>query len=278
MERIKKALELAYEQRDALLARNVGAAIGSQRLVPPSAAHATHDFTETVICKTPLVELDDKVRESERMLPAGAGGPHGGAYKMLRTQVLRRLDSLGANTLGILSAGSGDGKTLTAINLAIAIAADPARTAMLIDFDLRNPGIHRSFHYEPPVGVEECLQKRWPVRDAMFKVAGYEGLTVLAAKQRIERSSELLAASYTGEIVEEMRTRYANRVLVFDLPPVLQADDALAFMRNMQAGLLVIGEGRTKREDVPRTLELLRDLPFVGTVLNASRQSLESYY
>lgn len=276
MERIKRALELAYEQRERLPPGTAAAVSPAPR--PPAAPETAVDFTETVILKTPVIDLDPVVRDNERILPPGAGGPYGGAFKMLRTQVLRRMDQLGANTLGVMSGASGDGKTLTAINLAIAIAADPARTVLLVDFDLRNPGIHRRFRYEPEVGVEECLEQRRSLRDAMFKVAGYDGLTVVAAKRRAERSSELLASPRTAELVAEMRARYANRILIFDVPPVLQADDALAFMRNLQAGLLVIGEGRTRRDDVSRTLDLLRDLPFVGTVLNASRERVENYY
>jgi protein-tyrosine kinase len=275
MERIKRALELAYEQRERSSPGTAAAISPAPRPVAPDTAV---DFTETVILKTPVIDLDPVVRDNERILPPGAGGPYGGAFKMLRTQVLRRLDQLGANTLGVMSGASGDGKTLTAINLAIAIAADPARTVLLVDFDLRNPGIHRRFRYEPEVGVEECLEQRRSLREAMFKVAGYDGLTVVAAKRRAERSSELLTSPRTAELVAEMRARYANRILIFDVPPVLQADDALAFVRNLQAGLLVIGEGRTRRDDVSRTLDLLRDLPFVGTVLNASRERVENYY
>jgi protein-tyrosine kinase len=275
MERIKRALELAYEQRERSSPQTAAVISPAPRPVAPDTAV---DFTETVILKTPVIDLDPVVRDNERILPPGAGGPYGGAFKMLRTQVLRRLDQLGANTLGVMSGASGDGKTLTAINLAIAIAADPARTVLLVDFDLRNPGIHRRFRYEPEVGVEECLEQRRSLREAMFKVAGYDGLTVVAAKRRAERSSELLTSPRTAELVAEMRARYANRILIFDVPPVLQADDALAFVRNLQAGLLVIGEGRTRRDDVSRTLDLLRDLPFVGTVLNASRERVENYY
>lgn len=277
MERIKRALELAYEQRDKLQQVNAAGTI-AQRAPAHPAPEAAVDFTETVILKTPVFDMDPAVRDNARILPPGAGGPYGGAFKMLRTQVLRRLDQLGANTLGILSGASGAGKTLTAINLAIAIAADPARTVLLVDFDLRNPGIHRRFGYEPQVGVEECLEQRRSIRDAMFKVAGYEGLTIVAARQRSQHSAELLTSPRTAELVAELRARYANRILIFDVPPVLQADDALAFMRNLQAGLLVIGEGRTRRDDVSRTLDLLRDLPFVGTVLNASRERVENYY
>lgn len=280
MERIKRALELAYAQREGLRLAGNGAAVAAapRTAAAPPAAESAVEFTETVMLKTPIFDLDPAERENRRILPPGAGGVYGQAFKMLRTQVLRRLDQLGANTLGIMSGASGDGKTLTAINLAIAIAAEPARSALLVDFDLRNPGIHRCFGYDAPVGVEECLEQNRPVRDAMFKVAGYDRLTIVAARHRSEYSSELLTSPRAAQLVEEMRVRYANRVIIFDVPPVLQADDALAFARNLQAGLLVIGEGRTRRDDVTRTLELLRDLPFVGTVLNASRERIDNYY
>lgn len=272
MERISRVLERPYPQREERHESKV-AVIASHPVPEPAV-----DFTDTAIFQTPVIEVPEQVRANERILPPGAGGPHGGAYKMLRTQVLRRMDQLGANTLGILSGGSGEGKTLTAINLAIAIAADPARTVLLVDFDLRAPSVHRRFHHEPPVGVEECLLRRHSLREAMFKLAGYERLTILPAKARVEASSELLAAAPTAEAVTEMRSRYANRVVIFDLPPVLQTDDALAFSRSLQAGLLVVGEGRARREDVTRTLRLMEGLTFVGTVLNGSRERIDTPY
>jgi protein-tyrosine kinase len=249
-------------------------------VVPPRSVttETDVDFTDTLKFSSPLLQFSEQDRENARILPPGAIGPHGAAYKMLRTQVLRRLDQLGANTLGVMSAQSGEGKTLTAINLAIAIAADPARTVLLVDFDLRNPSIHTRFGYQPPVGVEDCLKIRRPVQEAMFKVAGYERLTILPARERVEHSSELLMSLATVEAVMEMRARYANRIVIFDMPPVLQADDALAFARHLQAGLLVIGEGKTRRDDVTRSFQLLHDLPFVGTVLNGSREPTRSPY
>jgi protein-tyrosine kinase len=71
--------------------------------------------------------------------------------------------------------------------------------------------------------------------------------------------------------------RYKDRVLIFDLPPVLHADDALAFSRHVQAALLVVGDGTTQRAEVKRTLELLKDLPILGTVLNGSRDGKQAY-
>jgi protein-tyrosine kinase len=226
-----------------------------------------------------IVALEEDQREHERILPAGGIlGVTGGAYKVLRTQVLRRLKELKATTLAVLSASNGEGKTLSAINLAVAIAADPGYTALLVDLDLRNPSVHRRFGFEPELGVEDCLEQGREVRQAMVRVAGYDRLLLLPARGRVELSSELLATERMTELVLELRTRYPNRIVIFDLPPVLLADDALAFSRNIQAGLFVVAEGVTIREDIARSMALLRHVPIVGTVLNRSRDSAGAYY
>ena len=236
-------------------------------------------MSDTLVFKHRVIELDESRRERERILPAGAAlGAAGGAYKMLRTQVMRRLTELKANTLAVLSAANGEGKTLTAINLGIAIAADLGHTALLVDLDLRNPSVHRRLGFEPELGIEDCLEQRRPIYEAMVKIAGYDRLTVLPARARVEMSSELLVTQRMTELMQELRARYANRILIFDLPPVLMADDALAFSRHVQAGLFVVAEGRTVRDDIARSLALLRNLPIVGTVLNRSRDSAGVYY
>lgn len=238
----------------------------------------TVERVDTVAFVSPVMELDPAVRERERILLPRAASASGGAYKMLRTQVLRRLDELGANTLMLLSPTAGAGKTLTAINLAIAVAGDRDRSALLIDFDLRNPSICKRLGLEPQIGVEECIESDRRVEEAMFRIKDYDRLAVLAAKRNVEHSSELLAGQRAADLVAELRARYANRLLIFDMAPVLQADDAIAFARNVQAGLLVVGEGHTRREDVTRTLELMRELTIVGTLLNDSRDTSQMYY
>jgi protein-tyrosine kinase len=227
---------------------------------------------------TRVVEINPLHLEMERILPPGAAGIHGVPYKMLRTQVLQRLDKLGVNSLAVVGAATDTGKTLTAINLAIAIAADPERTALLVDLDLRRPSIHRRFGIEPSVGIDDCLRGSASLQEAMLRLGGYERLVILPARERSLDSSELLTTRRTEETIIEMRNRYRDRTLVFDLPPVLQADDALAFARHAQAALIVVGEGRTRRDDLLRTIELLRDVPIIGTVLNGSREPVDSYY
>jgi protein-tyrosine kinase len=235
-------------------------------------------FTETFVYEHPVHALEPARRERERILAPGATGEIGAPYKLLRTQILRRLQELSANTLAVLSPFKGEGKTLTAINLAIAVAADQNHTALLVDLDLRKPSVHRRLGFEPACGIEDCLQQRRPIYEAMVKIKGYERLTVLPARAPVEQSSELLSTQRMAELVQELKSRYFNRILIFDLPPVLMADDALAFSRHVQAGLLVVTEGRTAREGVTSSLTLLNRLPIVGTVLNRSTERPGRYY
>jgi protein-tyrosine kinase len=242
----------------------------------PGSGAGMFDDSFTLVSR--VLPVDPMLLERERVLPPGAAGKHGGPYKMLRTQVLRRLDKLGVNSLAVVGAAADTGKTLTAINLAIAIAADPERTALLVDLDLRKPSIHRRLGIEPEAGIDDCLRRVRPLQEAMVRLEGYDRLVVLPARERAPDSSELLSTRRTEEMILEMRNRYRDRMLVFDLPPVLQADDALAFARHVQAALIVVGEGKTRRDDVLRTVELLADLPIIGTVLNGSREPADSYY
>ncbi|MGO9803440.1 MAG: CpsD/CapB family tyrosine-protein kinase [Steroidobacteraceae bacterium] len=244
----------------------------------PVALQEIRPHSDTRKAVTRVVQIDPLHLENERILPPGAAGVNGVPYKMLRTQVLQRLDRLSVNSLAVVGAAADTGKTLTAINLAIAIAADAERTALLIDLDLRRPSIHRRFGIEPQVGIDDCLRRTRPLQEAMVRVDGYERLVILPARERSLDSSELLSTRRTEETIVELRNRYRDRILVFDLPPVLQADDALAFARHAQAALIVVGEGRTRRDDLLRTIDLLRDLPIVGTVLNGTREPVDTYY
>lgn len=224
------------------------------------------------------LELSEKTREQQRILPPGAGGPHGAPYKILRTQVVKRLEQLQANTLAILSPLSGAGKTLTAINLAIALAAERERHVLLVDLDLRNPSVASQLGFVPQVGIEDCLQSDRPLQDAMVSFQRYERLTVLPARSRLEQSSELLAEQHTIDTLGAFRGQHPNPVVVVDMPPVLEADDALLFSRHVQAGLMVAHEGMTLREDLTRAIGVLQQLSIIGTVLNGSREPLRTAY
>jgi Mrp family chromosome partitioning ATPase len=126
--------------------------------------------------------------------------------------------------------------------------------------------------------VETCLAGRRPIAEAFLRLEGYDRLMLLGAGAIVPASSELLASARTREIVRDLKSRYADRIVIFDLPPVLGGDDAVAFAPQVDAVLLVIGEGHTRVDDVLRTFELLRDKPVIGTVLNQSRTDTTAAY
>ena len=197
---------------------------------------------------------------------------------MLRTQVTQRMQQRGWNTLGVLAPTSGDGATTVALNLAMAIAMDPRRSALLVDFNLRQPGVARALGIPGEPGVEQCLTREYRIEEVFVRLKGYEHLLLAPASGAVAQSSELLGSDAARKLVAELKTRYADRIVIFDLPPVLESDDALSFTPLVDAVLLVIAEGQTRIEDLRRCFELLKDRPVIGTALNRSRASGNAAY
>lgn len=215
--------------------------------------------------------------KANRVLLGDANKPGQTAYKMLRTQVMQRMAARGWNALAITSPAPEDGKTVTAINLAISLARELHHTVLLVDMDLRNPSVHRYLGLRVTTGISDYLLGAAPMNEVLVN-PGIERLVVMPGKNAIENSSEILAAPAMGKLVQELKTRYPSRVVLFDLPPLLAADDALSFAPYVDAFLLVFRDGKTTRAEVEHSMEILKDVPIVGTVLNASDERLSAYY
>jgi len=188
-------------------------------------------------------------------------------YKLLRTQVLQRMKENDSNTLAISSPGYGEGKTLTAINLSITIAREVNHTVLLVDFDLRRPMIHKYFGFEPHYDLSDHLHTGIPLQK-LFVNPGIERLVILPGKRSFQNSSELLSSDRMSILVDELRTRYQTRLIIFDLPPLLEMDDVLAFSLWVKSFLLVVQEGKTKISSLEKSKILLEKCHIVGTVIN----------
>lgn len=189
------------------------------------------------------------------------------AYRVVRTRVLQWLDTNHRNTLAMVSAAPDEGKTLSAVNLALSIAQDTNHTVLLVDLDLRGPSIHHTLELDVQRGLECYFRGEASLEELIIPVASPR-LAVLPCREAIAGSSELLAGSIVCDLVEELRRRYADRVILFDLPPALMGDDALVFLPLVDAALVVIGDGHTRKDHLAQLAEMLGDTPVIGSLLN----------
>lgn len=192
------------------------------------------------------------------------------SYKMLRTRVLHKMNANDWCVLAVTSPRDGAGKSLTSINLAIAMASQGSRDVYLLDLDLRKPQIANMLGipgFEFDLG--EFLAGRTPFSRVCCEI-GIERMLVLPSSQRQPNSSELLTSELMQGLLQTIRSTVSNPIVVIDVPPILSADDALAISPWVDAYLLVVSESQTDRGDVTRSIEMLRDSNVVGVVLNKS--------
>ncbi len=273
MERLQKALELARERRVRQWAlQPIALPAPEPAVIPTAQAPSASEDTALLFARTQVAPLDKSRVRVNRLLLPGVVGDAAYAFKMLRTQVLQRLRQRNWSTLAVVSPAPGDGKTFTAINLAIAISGDTNVTSLLVDLDLRRPRIHTRFGIEAGVGIAQVLRGEAELSDALVNPEGYERLLLLPGGEgSVQNSSELLSTERAQDIFRDIKQRYRNRIVIYDLPPVLGADDALSFMPQVDAALVVVGDGRTHREDLLRLFEIMGHVPVLGTVLNGTR-------
>jgi protein-tyrosine kinase len=269
MDRIQRALDLARTQRPHNTPPD------DQRLERTT---LYREFGVAPVEFAARLPLDWQALRERRVISSEDSQPAGHAYRMLRTQVLQRARANGLSTVGVISAINGEGKTLTAINLALSLAAEPNQTVMLVDLDLRRPAIAQTLGLTPDFGLETWFGGDDPTKKVCYALEGIERLFVLPTLAPVAGSSETLAGLGTRRLLNELKDRDSGRLLIVDLPPVLLSDDALMVAPLLDAVVLVVNERRTKREDVARVIELLGNTRIVGTVLNRSTESENRAY
>lgn len=221
--------------------------------------------------RTRAVQVAVEVLRERRITGGHEKSPLADAYKQLRTQILRRLHAEGWNALGVGSARRGEGKTTVALNLAVHAAQEVDRTVLLVDADLRRPGLCEALGIAPGPGLSDYLARNAPIESLLVN-PGFGRCVLLPAGAPLENSSELLGSGRMRELADELKSRYPDRLVIFDVPPLLESADGLAVLPLVEAMLLVVEEGRTPSEDVQRAAQLAGRTRLIGTVLNKSRE------
>ena len=226
-----------------------------------------------VYTRTRSLEIPVSVLRERRIMTAYEQGPFVDAFKILRTQVMHRLRENNWNVLGITSPDQGEGKTLTAVNLAVSLAMETTQTVLLVDANLMRPTVHEVFGLDDDCpGLTDYLLDDEPLADLLVH-PGIDRFVFLPGGGAISNSTEILTSPKMVSLVHELKHRYQSRIVIFDLPPLLHTADVLAFAPYTDALLLVVEEGKTTAEEVQQALALLtKSHPLLGTVLNKAGQ------
>jgi non-specific protein-tyrosine kinase len=223
------------------------------------------------------VGLDPDRLARNRCVAFDTVSPEAEFYRMLRTKILHRTKGIGGVTVMVTSALPGEGKTTTAINLAFAFAKSYAQTVLLVDADLRQQNIREVLGFENDKGLADYLLDSCPLSDTIVW-PGIEKLTILSGGRTVTESSELLGSPGMKGLVEEMKSRYPERYVIFDVAPVLIGADAPAFAPLVDCILFIVQAGRTSLQDVNRAINMLPQEKVLGLVLNRDPHAVMTDY
>jgi exopolysaccharide/PEP-CTERM locus tyrosine autokinase len=208
-------------------------------------------------------QINEEYREIKRKLIQNAFGP-----------LSKTLPN--SNIIMVSSARPSEGKTFTAINLALSIAAEQDKTVLLVDADVLKPNVLRTLGVPEKKGLMDYLLGELnDISEVIYKT-NVPKLRIIPAGSSHHLSTELLASGIMGEIVNEFSTRYNDRVVIIDTPPLIGINESAVLASFAGQALIVVEEGRTKIHDIQHSVERLNPDMAIGFVVNKSIRSTET--
>lgn len=206
-------------------------------------------------------------------------------YRLLKHSVLRRaFDQQSGkpngqrNIVMVTSAVQGEGKTFTSINLAMTVAKEVNHSVLLIDGDMIRRGMSRLCGVDNRPGLVDYLKSQNADLSEFLLKTNIDSLTLLPAGAPTEEISELAASVRMRRLVQELASRYRDRLVLIDTPPLLRDSSALVFASLVGQIALVVEAEKTPQHVVQDALETLPVADGVGIILNKSNQRFKSEY
>lgn len=237
----------------------------------------TKEWRSPVYDTSQRVEIDYRQAAANHCLLTDRGNPATARIEMLRTHLLNQTRTRGWQTVMVTSAQPGEGKTMTAINLAFSMAREYQQTVALVDGDLRRPSIARYLGIQSRPGLAGYFLDDMPLHEVLLW-PGIEKLTLIAGDRVVPNSAEVVGSPRMKKLVEEMRDRYKDRYIIYDVPPLLAVADAIAFIGHVDCVLMVVEAGRTTIQDIRKAQALIPEEKLLGMVLNKDTSPCHDYY
>jgi exopolysaccharide/PEP-CTERM locus tyrosine autokinase len=176
-----------------------------------------------------------------------------------------------ANLIMVTSALPGEGKSFTAINLAMSIAMELDKTVLLVDADVARPSLPRVLDIASGKGLLDVLQdKSLDLGDVLLRT-NVEKLTILTAGSSDIHATELLASDAMGRLMNEIARRYSDRIVIFDSPPLLVTTESRVLATRMGQIVFVVRAEETPQNAVKEALGTIEACPVKLMVLNQAR-------
>ncbi len=256
VERLKVAIEKARAQR--------AGAPPADRPTPPEAAPRGPADPWSAL---PAVTVDERRLERERIITYNKSHPSHVAFDVLRTRLLKTCKDNGWSVIGLVSPRKGCGKSLLSCNLAFSAARRPEIRTVLLDLDLRAPRVAHKIGVFGDWRISRCLRGEadWP---ALLRRVG-ANLAVGLNSGSEPHPAEVLQSQSTSAAMARLRETFRPDLVVVDLPPLLAVDDAIGFLHNLDAVIMVAAAGSTRAKEIAECEALISaSTNLLGVVLN----------
>lgn len=213
----------------------------------------------------PRSQVADQFRVIKRPLIANALGK--GAAPVVK-----------GNLIMVTSALAGEGKSFTAINLAMSIATELDTTVLLVDADVARPSVLRVLGLPPSPGLLDLVQDENKEMSSVLLRTNIDKLSILPSGTPHERATELLASDAMIKLLENMAKRYPDRIIIFDSPPLLLTTESRVLASQMGQIVMVVRAEQTLQADVAHALTNIESCPVKMLVLNQARVAARGTY
>jgi protein-tyrosine kinase len=237
-----------------------------------------------------LVEIDAAAASAAGvMLPTAPRCAQADQLRLIKRPLIRNATGRGAarvangNLIMVTSALVGEGKTFTAVNLAMSLAAELDHTVMLVDADVERPSVSRMLGLAgegrpaPEPGLLDVLDGQADMADAILRT-NIDKLSLVPSGAHRKHATELLASDAMTRLLEQMASRYADRIIVFDSPPLLLTTEARALAMHMGQVVVVVHAEKTPQAKVESALAMIETCPVRLLVLNHARDADSASY
>lgn len=224
------------------------------------------------------LKVDQKVLERSHAVSLADHHPACISFDILRTRLTKLLRENNWSRIAVTSSAKGAGKTFISLNLALSLARNPDNRVMLLDFDLRAPGLSKALHACESLRVDRFLSGEVDPKDYFRRIK--DNLIVGLSSSSIPNSAELIQGEGAKEVLEATIKKFHPTIVIYDLPPLMVSDDAIGVLDYVDAALLIAAAGETRTKEIAESEQLiLEHTNLLGVILNKGEKSdTKKYY